>query len=544
MMIRDLSPRVLELGKIKIGGKGEEVMSRRNVAFRPPVKHDHFTITTLQRDQNGDLVPDDELMATLAQQQGVNLDQITEIPIALLSDDIEDVMQSAYVYYVGKHRIAQSDGGDMVTWYGDPRTNPPTMFDKPREGPNVERYVQTKMLGEGDRAVRMFKPHGIFSCVIAAGESRFGGVYRFRTTSIITIEQIYSGLAHIKELTRGSLRGVPLRLVIRPLQVAPKGIATVVYVVHVEMRGQDLTAIQQQVLAARQLELQTSKGLLDIHRQYKALLRAPGAADESDDEQAEAQSEFHGETAVPGEVVDLKTGEVTPAAPADAPAPPAPAPVAVQAPAPKTRGRKAAEKPAEAPPAQPPAQAQPPAAAKSEQTADKPVVGKLDNMPNLHAQARAAQAQEEPPPYDDKDAPPPAPEPPKPVPAPVASAPAKAATLTLPAEVAREAAAASVAPPAPAVVPASPPAKVPEVLPPEKPAPAPVSPAAAPPAPVVHGNGSHSPAAEKLADRLRSAQNRQEKKKVLQEVSVALVSKEISSADKVWIYSIYNGEAK
>ena len=43
--------------------------------------------------------------------------------------------------------------------------------------------------------------------MIAAKESRFGGVYKFRTTSIISFKQLYSSLLHIHQLTGGVLVG-------------------------------------------------------------------------------------------------------------------------------------------------------------------------------------------------------------------------------------------------------------------------------------------------------------------------------------------------
>ena len=301
-MIKDLRMRVVELGKIKIGRKSERTTG---TGFRLPEKLDHFLVTTLARDARGDLVVDAPLMARLAEQQGCTPDTVRELPIALLADDPDEVFPTAYVAYRGKTRLATSDG-ETITWFCDPRTGQP--LAQPHEARNEHDYVQTATYQQGSAQVRVFKPHGTLSCVLACGESRFGGVYKLRTTSLITIEQIVSGLRYIRTLTRGFLRNVPLRLAMRPMQVAPDGKPTTVYVCHIEMHGADLTAIQQRVVEAAKLEMAAGTSLVETRRAYVALLNAPGDAGESPAEQAEVAEEFSPETV---EMVDPQTGEVT-----------------------------------------------------------------------------------------------------------------------------------------------------------------------------------------------------------------------------------------
>ena len=49
-MLSDLiKPRLPELGKIKIGGLGQERQARSGGTYRQPVKDDHFTIKNLHR---------------------------------------------------------------------------------------------------------------------------------------------------------------------------------------------------------------------------------------------------------------------------------------------------------------------------------------------------------------------------------------------------------------------------------------------------------------------------------------------------------------
>lgn len=310
-MIKGLKLRDIEVGKIKIGGKGAVQTSAKGNQYQQPEKWDHFVVTQLDRDATGNLRKDDALTKKLAAKVGSLDGKLREIPIAFLSDDLEQVFPTAYVAYAGKKRVATSDG-ETITWFSEEKSPGQwTPLDTPKIKPNINHYVETATTGSGSSMTRLFKPHGTLNCVITDGDARWGGVYRFRTTSIITIEQIVSGLTHIQELTRGFLRNVPIRLVVRPLQVAPEGKPTTVYVVHVEMRGTDLVGIQRSVVEAAQAEMATGRQLNAIRREYLALAAAPGDADESDEEQAEVAEEFHPETVAPAAAApDPLTGEV------------------------------------------------------------------------------------------------------------------------------------------------------------------------------------------------------------------------------------------
>lgn len=286
-MIKGLQPRVTELGKIKIGKKEEqERTTSKGATWRAPQKLDHFLITTTQRDGRGDLITDEALMQRLATEHASDDGLLREIPITLLSDDIGEVFQSNYVYYAGRKVIARSDG-ETITWLCDPKTLEP--LAEPRVAQNRDRWVETAKDGKGNR---LFKPHGTLNCVIASASARWGGVYKFRTTSIISIEQLYGSLVHIQQLTGGVLQGIPLRLVVRPVEVSPDGKATTVYVVHVELRGSDLGEIQRQAVQLAQMRLTNARQLQAAKQEYLRLLRAPGE-NEPEDEQADVAEEFH-----------------------------------------------------------------------------------------------------------------------------------------------------------------------------------------------------------------------------------------------------------
>jgi len=277
-LARLLTPRLTELGKIKIGTKdATERQSRGGGTWRAPVKLDHFLVTTTHRDAKGDLVVDDLLMRTLAEDCGSADGKVREIPIVVLSDDPDEIMSSAYTRYKGKAATGRCDG-DVVTWYAKD--------DGTRVDPPVQRPC------DGEHLHETWKLHTVFSCVIACGDARLGGVYRFRTTSRITAEQMYGSLLHIGTLTGGVLQGLPLRLVVRPIQVSPDGKPTTVYVVHVELRGADVNEIQRQAVQLAQMRRDNALAVRAARREYVAMLRAPGV-DESDVEQADVAEEFH-----------------------------------------------------------------------------------------------------------------------------------------------------------------------------------------------------------------------------------------------------------
>lgn len=321
-----LRPRVCELGKIKIGGLGDEKVSRSGNKYRVPVKYDHFVITTLYRGPDGKLVEDAGLMAALKPLADAD-GRVRSLPISLLSNDIDEVLQASYQWFDGKRLAAKSDG-ETVTKYADFKTG--AWLKEPETLPWRPEYADLKDGGGKPR----FKLHCTMNVVIASAEAKWGGFYKFRTTSAITADQLYGSLVHLRQLTGGVLRGLPLRLVVRPLQVCPPPDhkPTTVFVVHVELAGSDVTAIQAKALELARFEVQHAKQLAAAQAEYKQLLRAP---DEflDDDEEAEVAQEF---------APHQQPGMLPPAQPPAQPAQQQQAPPAqpVRAPAPAPDGEK------------------------------------------------------------------------------------------------------------------------------------------------------------------------------------------------------------
>lgn len=286
MALKDiLNPRICELGKIKIGGLGAERQGA-NGPWRMPRKDDFFTITTLNRTPAKDLIPDTALMDSLAPKFADSDKKIRRLPIYVLSNNLDDVMQSAWVFYSGKRCVARSDG-ITIQWFFDRKTR--KWLDIPETEPHRDEIVERR----DDKGHPTFKLHTTFNCVIASEEGRWGGVYKFRTTSRITADQLYGSLIHVAGLTHGQLAGIPLMLVVRPIQVAPEGKPTTVYVCHVEIRGKDMLTIQKTAVDLAKTRARNATEIRQLENQYKRMLALPGG--ESPEEIGDLQNEFNSE---------------------------------------------------------------------------------------------------------------------------------------------------------------------------------------------------------------------------------------------------------
>ena len=291
MLTDILKPRIAELGKIKVGGLGEKRKKRDGGEYRLPVKYDYFVVTTLRRNDQGDLAPDDELMKALAGEYGDTDGKLRQLPIAVLSNDPEEVMQSSYCWYAGKRCVARSDG-KKLTVYLDTKTM--QALPEPKELAWDARYLDQR---NGDGSKR-FKVSTTFNCVIVSKAARWGGVYKFRTTGRISSEQLLGSLLHLRDLTGGIIRGIPLRLVVRQMTVHPIGpngqpLTTQVPVVHVDFLGHELQRIRQDAIDLARLEVTQRRDLQRAQLEYKQIVERPETVLEA----ADFADEFHPEPA-------------------------------------------------------------------------------------------------------------------------------------------------------------------------------------------------------------------------------------------------------
>lgn len=215
-MIKNLIPRLAEVGKIKCGIKGEMRKSQYGKEFMLPKKLDHFIITTLERDQGGHLLLDNALMERLKNGK----EKITEIPIRLLYDDIDLNFQTRYALYSGNKCVCSGDG---ETAESIEKGSIPCPCN--RQPPEYAGNDKCKI-------------NGTLVCLIEGAE-KIGGCYKFRTTSYNSVTNILSSLIFIKTITYGKLAWIPLVLTLaaKSTTIPGKQQNTTVYCASIEFRG-------------------------------------------------------------------------------------------------------------------------------------------------------------------------------------------------------------------------------------------------------------------------------------------------------------------
>lgn len=194
MIKKGLSPRLAEVGKIKIGGRGDLKKSKNGKDFRLPVRYDHFVVTTTEKGADGNFIIDGTIMKELGAKP-------KEIPIRLIFDDIDMNFYTSFQYYHGKKMMCKGDG-EKAVWYGSDDGIPKTGVCNP----DTCKFAQPDSKG-----ATKCKISGILSCMLPFVMD-IGGVYRFRTHGWNSVSNILASLQFISENTGGVLQGLPLKL--------------------------------------------------------------------------------------------------------------------------------------------------------------------------------------------------------------------------------------------------------------------------------------------------------------------------------------------
>jgi hypothetical protein len=215
MIKKGLNSKLAEVGKIKIGGKGETRKDKNGKPYQLPIRYDHFVVTTTEKDpKTGNFKPDENLMSILG-------DKPKEIKICFLFDDIDMNFFTSFAFYQGAKCICRGDGETAERFMvesGKPKTC--QLLDTDELGDSVQAGETRKIICDPDtcpfmqpdaKGVTKCKPSGILSCLIPES-GNISGVYRFRTHSWNTISNILGSLEHLKKLTLGVLTGIPMKL--------------------------------------------------------------------------------------------------------------------------------------------------------------------------------------------------------------------------------------------------------------------------------------------------------------------------------------------
>lgn len=293
-MIKGLIPTLPERGKIKIGTRGEMRKSARGTEFQPPQKLDHFVVTTLQRGDDGNFIPDETLMARLG-------DKPTEIPVRLLYDDPALNFPTRYACFVGRSLWCSGDGEVAIRAPATP-TGQPQQVDCTceRADPAYKGNDKCKMNGS--------------LSVLIEGAGGIGGVWKFRTTSYNSIVGIMSTLAFIRSMTGGVLANIPLKLKVQPKQAAaPDGNPVTIYVVSLEFDG-DMPGLQEIAhgIALGRAKMNISIEHIEDEARRMLALAAPSHVPLAGDDANDVIEEFYPEQAVtepePPRGRDIKSG--------------------------------------------------------------------------------------------------------------------------------------------------------------------------------------------------------------------------------------------
>ena len=102
-----IGQRPLELGKIKIGGKGEKKRTSGGKDMRLPTRFDHFKVTTRIRGDDENFERDEAVHEKTG-------DEPRELLIRLPFNTSEECFHSRMVKYEGRKRVRECDGETMV----------------------------------------------------------------------------------------------------------------------------------------------------------------------------------------------------------------------------------------------------------------------------------------------------------------------------------------------------------------------------------------------------------------------------------------------
>lgn len=237
-----LNPRFAEVGKIKIGGKGELKKSGNGKEFQIPVRYDHFVVTTTERETSGNYKIDADIMKLIGNEP-------KEISIRLLFDDIDLNFYTSFQYYAGAKCLCKGDGEKAD------RTGQDGVTKQIKCDPEKCEFLQS------DKC----KVSGILSCSLPVNPE-IGSVYRFRTHSWNSVSNILAALNYFSENTNGILQGLPLKLKMIKKSTAEHGNVNVVTLV---LDGLELMQMRQQ--AFMEYENRMKLGINMKHLEQRAI---------------------------------------------------------------------------------------------------------------------------------------------------------------------------------------------------------------------------------------------------------------------------------
>ena len=286
--IKDLYVNLAELGKIKIGGLGDEIRKSKKPGgrdYRLPESYDHFVITINRRDPGGRLIVDTEVMKKLGERP-------TTLDIHLLFDNpLRNFIYFYGIYTSGFGYVCKGNAEYAIRRVKD------------NDGKWTPQWENIKCLGRAcpENRKGVCEPHGILNVSLDAAPV-IGGVYRYRTTGINSISCILSSQAQILSIGK-ILAGLPLQLITQAKHVDTQNAGRqLIHYVYITFKG------TSEELAQKGLEVAKARAVVaDEIRGFVSKFRI--LPEESLEEQIAYAQEFN-----PGveDVVFEKKGEKLP----------------------------------------------------------------------------------------------------------------------------------------------------------------------------------------------------------------------------------------
>lgn len=322
MMIKNLCPGLMEMGKIKIGNKGQVRKSTSGTDWQAPQKLDHFLITTNERGADNNFILDDNLHRLFGESP-------KSIPVRLIYDDISLNFATRYICYYGKTVFCSGDGEEAQRLNADKKTYAARPCPCERQDPKFAGDVVNGQIKAGQGKCKI---NGILS-VIVDGAQTVGGVWKFRTTSYNSVVGILSSLALIQRITGGRLAGIPMNMTVSPKTVADpiSQKQQTIYVVGLQYAG-TMDSLRDTGYQIALTEAKHGISMARIEEDARLMLTHTPTAGLGDDLDQDVIEEFYPEEAQPDdapalieartdeppafaagtvEVVDEQTGEVT-----------------------------------------------------------------------------------------------------------------------------------------------------------------------------------------------------------------------------------------
>lgn len=262
--IKGLTPSYPVLGYVKIGILGDEKISKAGNKYRMPVKLDHFRVTFRVRDERGQFLLDQEVHKIVGEKP-------LELAVSLLYDDPTLNCPSRLNCYVGSKRWCHGNGEqalrlDAQGIYRE-QACPCPLLMSPEQA--------TENAGKSPNDLLKCKPNGSLGMQLPYKKSSIG-IYRFRTTSVESIQSILTVQGAVLMRTGGVLAGIPLRLRLYPATDNTPGGASKSWKVTLDLPPggwDEVDAAAQEIVKARATSRLSMKAIeAQARRQMKALV--------------------------------------------------------------------------------------------------------------------------------------------------------------------------------------------------------------------------------------------------------------------------------